>query len=43
MNIQDLEAKYKELGAEIERLNRQPQDVWEPTVVGGDAPQRLQN
>ena len=34
MNIQDLEAKYKELGAEIQRLKRQPQDVWEPTVGG---------
>ena len=34
MNIQDLEAKYKELGAEIERLKRQPEGVWEPTVGG---------
>ena len=34
MNIQDLENKYKELGAEIERLNRQHQDVWEPTGGG---------
>ena len=30
MNIQDLENKYKELGAEIERLKRQPEGVWEP-------------
>ena len=34
MNIQDLETKYKELGAEIERLKRQPEGVWEPTVGG---------
>tara|TARA_R110000868_G_scaffold391272_1_gene661215 strand:- start:114 stop:563 length:450 start_codon:yes stop_codon:yes gene_type:complete len=32
MNIQDLEQKYKELGAEIERLKRQPQGVWEPSL-----------
>jgi hypothetical protein len=31
MNIQDLETKYKELGAEIERLKQQPEGVWEPT------------
>ena len=30
MNIQDLEQKYKELGAEIERLKQQPEGVWEP-------------
>ncbi len=30
MNIQDLETKYKELGAEIERLKQQPEGVWEP-------------
>jgi hypothetical protein len=30
MNIQDLENKYKELGAEIERLKQQPEGVWEP-------------
>ena len=35
MNIQDLETKYKELGAEIERLKQQPEGVWEPEV-GGD-------
>jgi len=34
MNIQDLETKYKELGAEIERLQQQPEGVWEPTVCG---------
>ena len=34
MNIQDLETKYKELGAEIERLKQQPEGVWEPTVGG---------
>ena len=34
MNIQDLENKYKELGAEIERLKQQPEGVWEPTVGG---------
>jgi hypothetical protein len=34
MNIQDLEQKYKELGAEIERLKQQPEGVWEPTVGG---------
>ena len=32
MNIQELENKYKELGAEIERLKQQPEGVWEPTV-----------
>jgi len=32
MNIQELEAKYKELGAEIQRLKRQPQGVWEPKI-----------
>ena len=30
MNIQDLELKYKELGAEIERLKAKPTGVWEP-------------
>ena len=30
MDIQDLETKYKELGAEIERLKQQPVGVWEP-------------
>ena len=34
MNIQELETKYKELGAEIERLKQQPEGVWEPTVGG---------
>ena len=34
MNIQDLEQKYKELGAEIQRLKQQPEGVWEPTVGG---------
>ena len=34
MNIQDLEIKYVELGEEIERLKRQPEGVWEPTVGG---------
>ena len=34
MNIQDLETKYKELGAEIERLKRQPEGVWVPTLGG---------
>ena len=34
MNIQELENKYKELGAEIERLQQQPEGVWEPTVGG---------
>ena len=29
MNIQDLEQKYKELGAEIERLKQQPEGVTE--------------
>lgn len=33
MNIQELENKYKELGAEIERL-KQPEGVWEPSVGG---------
>ena len=32
MNIQDLENKYKELGAEIERLKQQPTGVWEPKI-----------
>ncbi len=31
MNIQELENKYKELGAEIERLQQQIEGVWEPT------------
>tara|TARA_R110000737_G_scaffold82699_3_gene115077 strand:+ start:19 stop:468 length:450 start_codon:yes stop_codon:yes gene_type:complete len=35
MNIQDLEQKYKELGAEIERLKQRPEGVWEP-IVGGN-------
>tara|TARA_B110000977_G_C10727332_1_gene357639 strand:- start:9 stop:458 length:450 start_codon:yes stop_codon:yes gene_type:complete len=30
MNIQELETKYKELGAEIQRLKQQPEGVWEP-------------
>ena len=30
MNIQELEIKYAELGAEIERLKQQPEGVWEP-------------
>ena len=30
MNIQELETKYKELGAEIERLKQQPEGVWKP-------------
>mgnify|MGYP003665365987 CR=1 FL=1 len=30
MNIQELENKYAELGAEIERLKQQPEGVWEP-------------
>lgn len=34
MNIQDLETKYKELGAEIERLKQQPVGVWEPKENG---------
>ena len=34
MNIQDLETKYKELGAEIERLKQQPVGVWEPEIGG---------
>jgi len=34
MNIQELETKYKELGAEIERLKQQPEGVWEPEVRG---------
>ena len=34
MNIQDLETKYKELGAEIERLKQQARDVWEPSLGG---------
>ena len=33
MNIQDLETKYKELGAEIERLKQQPECVWEPKIA----------
>ena len=32
MNIQELENKYKELGAEIERLKQQPEGVWEPPL-----------
>ena len=32
MNLQDLESKYKELGAEIERLRAKPTGVWEPEV-----------
>lgn len=35
MNLQDLESKYKELGAEIERLKAQPTAVWEPEKGGG--------
>ena len=34
MNIQDLETKYKELGAEIERLKQQLESVWEPKLGG---------
>ena len=30
MNIQELEVKYAELGAEIERLKQQPEGVWAP-------------
>ena len=30
MNTQELATKYKELGAEIERLKQQPEGVWEP-------------
>ena len=30
MNIQDLEQKYKEMGAEIALLKQQPEGVWEP-------------
>ena len=33
MNIQELEVKYKELGAEIERLKQQPEGVWEPEIA----------
>ena len=33
MDIQDLEQKYKELGAEIERLKQQPEGVWEPEIA----------
>lgn len=32
MNIQELENKYKELGAEIQRLKRQPVGVWGPEL-----------
>ena len=32
MNIQELETKYKELGAEIQRLKQQPEGVWEPKL-----------
>ena len=34
MNIQELENKYKELGAEIERLKQQPEGVWGPSLGG---------
>jgi len=34
MNIKELEDKYKELGAEIERLKQQPEGVWKPSVGG---------
>tara|TARA_B110000503_G_scaffold104931_1_gene156597 strand:- start:979 stop:1431 length:453 start_codon:yes stop_codon:yes gene_type:complete len=34
MNIQELEIKCAELGAEIQRLKRQPQGVWEPSLGG---------
>ena len=33
MDIQELETKYKELGAEIKRL-KQPAGVWEPSLGG---------
>ena len=32
MSIQELETKYKELGAEIQRLRKQPEGVWEPKM-----------
>jgi len=32
MNIQELEIKCAELGAEIQRLKRQSQGVWEPKI-----------
>ena len=35
MSLQDLESKYKELGAEIERLKAKPTGVWEPEKGGG--------
>ena len=35
MNIQALEVKYKELGAEIERLKQQPEGIWEPELGEG--------
>tara|TARA_R110000787_G_scaffold579_3_gene2074 strand:- start:2611 stop:3075 length:465 start_codon:yes stop_codon:yes gene_type:complete len=36
MNVEDLELKYKELGAEIERLKAQPTyvGVWKPEIRG---------
>ena len=34
MDIQELEIKCAELGAEIQRLKRQPQGVWEPSFGG---------
>tara|TARA_R110000803_G_scaffold7431_1_gene23933 strand:+ start:340 stop:789 length:450 start_codon:yes stop_codon:yes gene_type:complete len=34
MNIQELKNKYKELGAEIERLKQQPEGVWKPEAGG---------
>ena len=35
MNIQELETKYKKLGAEIERLKQRAEGVWKPSA--GDA------
>ena len=35
MSLQDLESKYKELGAEIERLKAKSTGVWEPEKGGG--------
>ena len=35
MNIQELGMKYKEIGAEIERLKKQPEGILERTAAGG--------